>query len=151
MNINPNPAIVIEVKSSDTFDDFASDVATGSHMSFRPTGKDPKERQPDDENRVWKVELEPDSCYPIIWLLTEYIASPEQFAALTPFIQEMLTKAVKAGVIEADWLQDIRTLIDLKTPPIPERFLQDGAPIKMYLNGDLSFVVQAEPVQPEME
>jgi len=79
-------------------------------MSFRPTGKDPKERQPDDENRVWKVELEPDSCYPIIWLLTKYIASPQQFAALMPYIQEMLTNA------EPEDVEPVRQKIEFEPP-----------------------------------
>jgi hypothetical protein len=121
------------VRSSDTFDNFATNVAEASQVSLRPTGK-------------YVVPLEEDACYPIIALKTKYIASSEQFAGLMPYIGEALTKAVMAGVIEADWLEDIWTLFDLKTPAIPERFKEAGVPIKMYLNGDLGFVVQKEPV-----
>ena len=150
MNINPNPAITIEAKQSDTFEDWAKEISTASHMSLRPTGKDPKELylNPDDDSRVWKVELLPDALYPIIWLMTKYIASPEQFGALMPYIEEAVTKAVMAGVIEPDWLKDIRTLFNIKTPAIPERFDND-VPKKVYLCGDLYIVVQEEPVQPE--
>ena len=136
MHINPNPAIVIEVKQSDTFDDFAREVVEDSHVSIRPTG-----------NNV--VELDEGANYSIIALEVEQIATSQQFAALMPYIEEALTKAVKAGVIAPTWLHAIRTLFDLKTPAIPQKY-QDGTPIKMYLNGNLGFVVQKEPVQPEI-
>jgi len=152
MNINPNPAITIEAKQSDTFKDWAKKISEKSHIALRQDGKDPKElyTNPDDENKVWKVELLPDSCYPIIALLTKYIASPEQFAALMPYIKKALTEAVKDGVIEPDWLQDICTLFNIKTPAIPERF-DNGIPKKVFLCGDLYIVIEEEPVQPEME
>ena len=137
MNINPNPAIPIEVKTSDTFDDFAREVAEASHVSIRPFGEH-------------VIELPEGTCHALIGLEVESIATQQQFAALMPYIEEALTKAVKAAAITPTWLRDIRTLFNLKVPEVPGRF-QDGTPTKMYLNGDLCFVVQKEPVQPEME
>ena len=152
MNINPNPAITIEAKQSDTFEEWAKKISEKSHIALRQNGKDPKELylNPDDENKVWKVELLPDSCYPIIALLTKYIANPEQFVALMPYIEKSLTEAVMDGVIEEDFLQDIRTLFNIKTPAIPERFDND-VPKKLFLCGDLYLVVEEVPVQPEFE
>ena len=132
MNINPNPAIPIEVKTSDTFDGFAREVAEASHVSLRPFGEH-------------VVELEAGKNYPVIALETESIATQEQFAAMRPYIEEAFAKMVQAGIFAPTWLRDIRTLFDLKTPRVPERF-QDGTPTKMYLNGDLCFVVQKEPL-----
>jgi len=85
MNINPNPAIVIEVKSSDTFDDFARNVAMDSHVALRPSGVEPKDAKPEDDVRAWKVEVEPGSNRSIIELDLEEILTPEQFAAMMPY------------------------------------------------------------------
>ena len=150
MNINPNPAIVIEVKSSDTFDDFARNVAMDSHVALRPSGVEPKDAKPEDDVRAWKVEVEPGSNRSIIELDLEEILTPEQFAAMMPYVQEMMTKIVAAGIIKPTTFRGIRTLFDLIVPSLPERFTGD-VPTRWYLNGDLGFMVQREPVQPEME
>jgi len=118
MNINPNPAIPIEVRQSDTFDDFARDVATDSHVSLRPFGIEPKDANPENDVRTWKIEVEPGSNRSIIELDLEEILTPEQFAAMMPYVQEMVAKVVAAKIIKPTTFRGIRTLLTLFVPSL---------------------------------
>ena len=140
ITINPNPAQTITADTTETFTDFANKVFKSSKRPIRHGNGQP-------------VELETDSTYSVVLLKLSEIATPQQFAALLGIIMQGVAEATAQEIIPEGWLQHIATPFDLHTPAIPERYIDNEHEHKIFLTGEMQYVLTREckPEEEEVE
>ena len=133
LEIIDSPAQQLEARIEENFDEFASRIFERSNRPIR-------------HKDGTSIELRPDLRYSFLLLgLQDRVATEEEFTNLTAAIMLTIKQFEAQGLLPVDWVQQIRTPLDIIVPEVPQRFideLEEGVTVRRMLVGNTTFAIE---------